>query len=156
MAKFPDTARTRASVLDRLSEDGDSADPTYSVAQFKRVVARDLENLLNTRQELLQPEDDDYPEVNHSILRYGLPDFSALNIASASDRNQVRRAVDTALATFEPRIERVRVSVDEPRPNDRGLRFRIEAVLRAEPVPLTVTFDAMLEARTQQYEIKEG
>lgn len=156
MAKHDTGIRMMPSVLDRLSDDGANAVDYQSVAQLKRVVARDLEALLNARQELLTELDPAYVESAQSSLRFGLPDFSALNMASQQDRNQVRRAVESALASFEPRITRPRVTVDEPRGTDRGLRFHIEAMLRVEPTPLPVAFDAMLQPRTQQYEIKES
>ena len=38
--------------------------------------------------------------------------------------------------------------------NDRALRFRIEALLRVEPAPEPVTFDAVLQLNTQKYVVQ--
>jgi type VI secretion system protein ImpF len=71
-----------------------------------------------------------------------------------NDRNRIRRALEQAIATFEPRFERVRVNLELPREQDRTLRFRIEALLRVEPAPEPVTFDAVLRLNTQEYVVQ--
>src|SRR6266508_1960803 len=117
------------SILDRLLDD-------------EPEVSRDLEALLNTRQELLEEVPSEFTEVSRSLVTYGLPDFSSFSLLNINDRNRIRRALEQAIATFEPRFERVRVNLDPPREQDRTLRFRIEALLRLEPAPEPVTFDA--------------
>jgi type VI secretion system protein ImpF len=71
-----------------------------------------------------------------------------------NDRNRIRRALEQAVATFEPRFERVRVALDPPREQDHTLRFRIEALLRVEPASEPVTFDAVLRLNTQEYMVQ--
>ena len=157
MPRGLDEIRILPSVFDRLlDETTETAQPNhyYDVRDLKRVVGRDLEALLNTRQETLEPLPSDFTETNRSILTYGLPDFSALTLASQDDRNHVRRTLEQAITTFEPRLERVRVIIDDPRPFDRGLHFRIEAVLRVDPAPEAVTFDAVLQLTTQEYRVQ--
>ncbi len=145
------------SILDRLLDDepGLSHEPVtgrfQSVKDLERTVARDLEALLNTRQETLEELPSEFEEVNRSLVTYGLPDFTALSLMSPDDRNRIRRAVEQAIAEFEPRLERVRVALEPPRENDRGLRFRIDAQLPVEPAPEPVTFDAVLQLNTKQY-----
>jgi type VI secretion system protein ImpF len=148
--------RITPSVIDRLLDDGSGPrrEEPHSVGELKRVVGRDLEALLNTRREILDDLPGGFAETGRSLLVYGLPDFSALNLASTQDRSQVRRALENVIATFEPRLDRVRVSMEEPRPFDRGLHFRIDAVLQVEPAPEPVTFDAVLQLTTQQYAVE--
>ena len=73
------------SVLDRLLDDrpGVASEPVASRAQnlraLKKSVARDLEALLNTRQEALEPLPEEFTELGRSILTYGLPDFTRCN-----------------------------------------------------------------------------
>jgi type VI secretion system protein ImpF len=150
-----DDARSVPSVLDRLLDDADGAPVhlRYGLSEMKQSVSRDLEALLNTRQEALDPLPGDFTESNRSLLTYGLPDFSALNLTSQADRNRVRRSLEEEIAVFEPRLDRVRVILDEPRPYDRGLHFRIEAVLQVQPAPEPVSFDAVLQLTTQEYRI---
>jgi type VI secretion system protein ImpF len=124
------------------------------VRGMERAVARDLETLLNTRQEILQALPDEFAEVNNSLLTYGLPDLSSFSLDSEDDRGRVRRVIEQAIANCEPRLERVQVILQAPRENERGLRFRIDALLRVDPAPEPVTFDAMLQLNTQQYIVR--
>ncbi len=159
MPRLPDEIQILPSVLDRLLDDMPDANPAnhhYSVSDLKRAVGRDLEALLNTRQEMLEPLPSDFTETGRSLLSYGLPDFSGLTLGNQDDRQRVRHTLERAIATFEPRLERVRVVLDDPRQFDRGLHFRIEAVLRVEPAPEAVTFDAVLQLTTQEYRIQES
>jgi type VI secretion system protein ImpF len=148
------------SILDRLLDDEPevSREPLpnrfQNLAQLKKAVARDLEALLNTRQEILEEVPPEFIEVSLSLVTYGLPDFSSSSVLSTNDRNRIRRALEQAVATFEPRCERVRVHLEAPREQDRTLRFRIEALLRVEPAPEPVTFDAVLRLNTQQYVVQ--
>ena len=148
------------SILDRLLDDapGVSHEPVtgrfQSVRELERAVARDLEALLNTRQETLEELPSEFEEVNRSLVAYGLPDFTSLSLMSPDDRNRIRRAVEQAIAAFEPRLQRVHVTLEAPREHDRGLRFRIDALLRVEPAPEPVTFDAVLQLNTQEYVVQ--
>lgn len=151
-----DEIRAVPALLDRLVDDPDDSAPDgdYGVRDLKRAVARDLEALLNTRRELLSDLPADFEYVGRSPVAYGLPDFSSMNLANQGDRTRVRRMIEEAIDGFEPRLDRVRVAVEDPRPFDRGLRFRIEAVLRVPPVPEPVTFDAVLQMATQECRVE--
>lgn len=148
------------SVLDRLLDNEPEAEreqlPYHfqTLQQLKRAVTRDLETLLNTRQERLEELSSEFTEVRRSLVTYGLPDFTTLTLLSANDRNRIRRALEQAVALFEPRLERVRVILQPPRPHDLVLRFCIEALLRVEPAPEPVTFDAMLQLSPQRYMVQ--
>lgn len=148
------------SLLDRLIDDKPEA-TTEEVGSFlldeeqlKRAVARDLETLFNSRREALREVPAEFVEVNKSLLVYGLPDFTSFNLLSGGDRIQLLRSIENAIAAFEPRLERVRVSADTPSAGSRGLHFRIEALLRADPVVEPVRFDTVLQMATQEYEVK--
>jgi type VI secretion system protein ImpF len=117
-------------------------------------VARDLEAMLNTRQESLMQLTEEFTELQNSLLTYGLPDVTSYSLDSLDDRNQVRRAVEGTVAAFEPRLEQIRVTLQHGRDSDRGLNFRIDAMLRVDPAPEPVTFDAILELDTHQYVVR--
>jgi type VI secretion system protein ImpF len=146
--------------LDRLLDDepGTSREPIpnrfQNLRELKKAVTRDLEDLLNTRQELLEELPSEFAEVSRSLVSYGLPDFTSFSLLSKHDRNRIRRAVEQAIANFEPRLARVNVTLEPPRDNDRALRFHIEALLRLEPAPELVTFDAVLQLTTQKYVVQ--
>ena len=148
------------SLLDRLI-DADPAEPQEPVAQrfqdmraFEASVARDLESLLNTRRESLDELAAEFEQVNRSLLVYGLPDFTAFNLLDVSDLVRLRRAIESAIASFEPRLQRVRVNMEPPKENDRSVHFRIDGLLAVEPAPEPVTFDTILQLGTQEYVVK--
>lgn len=148
------------SLLDRLLDDEPdvSREPASSryanVRELKNAVARDLEAMLNTRRETLEDLSSDFTEANRSLLTYGLPDFTAFNLMSQTDRTRIRRALEQTIAAFEPRLKRVRVNLEPPRQNDRSVRFRVEALLPLDPAPEVVTFDTVLQLHTQQYVVQ--
>ena len=148
------------SVLDRLLDDepGTLREPIpnrfQNLRELKKAVTRDLEDLLNTRQEMLEELPSEFAEVSRSLVSYGLPDFTSFSLLSKHDRNRIRRAVEQAIAHFEPRLARVNVTLEPPRDNDRAVRFHIEALLRLEPAPELVTFDAVLQLTTQKYVVQ--
>ena len=142
------------SVLDRLIDldPRAGADPPVTLAQSLRLakdaVRRDLEWLLNSRRTPAAAPAT-LPELEHSVYNYGLPDLSSLSYDVGDDRARLLRAVEAAVATFEPRLAGARVSmVEAPAAGEsarRELRFVIEATLRVEPTPERVTFDTVIE-----------
>jgi type VI secretion system protein ImpF len=160
MPKLDPNVKIVPSLLDRLLDDepGVSKEPATSRIQdlraLERAVARDVEALLNSRQENLEELAAEFVEVNRSLVTYGLPDLTSLSLLSQDDRNRIRRAVEQAITVFEPRLLRVRVALEAPRDHDQGVRFRIDAFLRVDPSPEPVTFDAVLQLNTQQYVIQ--
>jgi len=162
MTKVDNDVNIVPSLLDRLLDDDPqvSKEPVTSRIQdlraYEGAVARDLEALLNSRHETLEELPSEFVEVNRSLVTYGLPDLTSLSLLSQDDRNRIRRAVEQAITVFEPRLLRVRVALEAPRERDRGLHFRIDALLRVDPTPEPVTFDAVLQLNTQQYVIQRN
>ena len=160
MAKPDHEASLLPSLLDRLLDDrpGVSSEPVASRAQnlrtLKRSLARDIEALLNTRREALDPLPEDFVELHRSLLNYGLPDFTSFNLTGTDDRARIRRYLEDVITTFEPRLQRVRVSLDPPREHARALRFRVDALLRLDPAPEPVMFDMVLRLNTQEYVVQ--
>ncbi|MFO0915400.1 MAG: type VI secretion system baseplate subunit TssE [Pirellulales bacterium] len=139
------------SLLDRLIDDQPdvSTEPAWrqaaSTRELEQSVVRDVEALLNTRCGIAQIPPG-CPELACSGLTYGLPDFTAVGIASFEERDRIRRAIQKAIETFEPRLSQVRVVMSESGSDTvRSLRLRIEAVMKAYPEPITVMFDTTLE-----------
>jgi len=148
------------SLLDRLLDDEPGAtreSPPHrmdDVRALKRSVARDLEMLLNTRQEALSELPESLEEVRRSLVVYGLPDFTDASLMSPRDRMRIRRALEDAIAVFEPRLERVRITVEDPASHERAMRFRVEGWLRVEPTPAPVAFDTVLQLTTREYVVQ--
>lgn len=155
-----DRQDTQASVLDRLVdyEPGVSHEPVQyrllSIGQVKASVIRDLENLLNTRRQILPPPSQ-YREVNNSLFVYGLRDFTSQNPKSVSVRQQLRQDVEKTISRFEPRLKNVTVHLETPTERERNLRFRISGVLVVEPLAEPVTFDTYFDVNRGQYVISK-
>jgi type VI secretion system protein ImpF len=159
MSRADNEVRITPSVLDRLIdyEPEKSREAVASRAknlrQMKQALRRDLEWLLNTRQ-TAEDISSELAEVNRSLAIYGLPDFTTANIKNPADQTRLRRALESAISIFEPRLEDVTVTIDVMRDIDRVMRFRIDARLRVEPAPEPVTFDTMLQLGSGEYIVR--
>jgi type VI secretion system protein ImpF len=147
-------------VLDRLLDDdpGQTLEPPagrYQVLRdLKRSVGRDLENLLNTRMRCL-PVPDNWQALKQSLVNYGIPDLTGANLGSAQDRETFCRLLQTIIGRYEPRLRAVAVEpLANPEPQDRTFRFRIDALLVAEPAPEPVVFDSELRPGIGDFEVK--
>lgn len=146
------------SIIDRLI-DPDSGGTAwrrgYGVEQMVDVVRRDMEDLLNTRQSSAGlPEE--FHEVIHSLIAYGLPDLTSLNAFTPQQREDIGRIIEAVVGLFEPRLKEIRATMIEGSSNkERTVRFRIDAKLRVDPAP-EVAFDTILELTTGQASIKQG
>jgi type VI secretion system protein ImpF len=148
----------RPSVFDRLLEPKASAHPEIGLRELKAAVARDLEWLLNTKSVLRKASGvDELPEARHSILTYGIPDFSTASWRSHSDAQRICAELGAAVRTFEPRLlpSTVRVTLlPTQSADDFRMRFRIEATLHVEPISEPVYFDSSVEMDTGAIQVE--
>jgi type VI secretion system protein ImpF len=148
------------SLFDRLIDENPAAsrevapERYYGVNELRASVARDVENLLNTRREALEELPSGFTETGKSLRMYGLPDFTSFNPLNSGDAERLRGAIESAIAAFEARLQRVMVKVEAAGPNDRAVRFHIEGFLRVEPAPEPVAFDTVLQLGTRQYSVR--
>ena len=147
-----------ASILDRLvdHDPGVSSEPVQhrflDIRQIKASVIRDLENLLNTRRNILSPGPE-YHQLNSSLFVYGLGDFTAKNPRSPSVHNRLRTDVEKAIARFEPRLKNVKVQIDVEGDKQSNVRFHINALLVVEPEVEPVSFDTYFDTNRGEYVI---
>jgi type VI secretion system protein ImpF len=161
MARVDRNKKLRPSILDRLLDDEPHNQAEHDpgqhqlIKQLRNSVRRDLEALLNTRYHVTAPPDE-LPEVERSLLNYGLPDLATLNITDAKKRAEFTASLQKTLVEYEPRFKSVSVSyLDNKDDTDRTLRFRIDAVIYADPLPQVVVFDSILETVTRTVSVKE-
>ncbi len=162
MSYVAKTRQLRPSILDRLIDQEPDAlrEPTPArhqyLAQLRQSVRRDLENLLNSRFCMIEPPEE-FPEVSHSLLNYGLPDLATVNISDTEKKQRFVNQLERILREYEPRFKSVRVThLDNRDRADRTLRFRIDAVLWADPAPQSVVFDSVLEPVSRSVNVKES
>jgi type VI secretion system protein ImpF len=160
MAKIKAEQPLVPSVLDRLLDDDPdvSREPAKNrhqvLRELKQAVRRDLENLLNTRARC-QAAPPHLKELKQSLIHYGLPDFSGAGLGDAQDRDSICRMLQTVIRQGEPRFKSVDVQIlGNPEPLDRTLRFRIDALLIADPAPEPIVFDSILKPATGDFEVK--
>lgn len=147
----------RPSVLDRLIDDPENREPRNwdeSVVAFKNAVMRDLQWLLNTRR-VHPPAPAALDLVQRSIYHFGLRDLSSRGSESMQTRLQLQREVQDAIALFEPRLSKLRVTMVPPNAEDRRIRFQIEAELRTDPDPATVVFETTLDPSRSALDVKD-
>jgi len=148
------------SVLDRLIDNDPqvhleaSASRNQLLRDLKQAVRRDLENLLNTRIRCISwPAE--LPELKQSVVNYGIPDLTGTPLASSREREEFRRTIQSVILLYEPRLKKLRVTLgDQADAIDRTIRFRLEAILQAEPAPEPVAFDSTLRLTTGSFEVK--
>lgn len=162
MSKVGKKKQLRPSVLDRLidNEPEQSSEAVPSryqyLAELRQSVRRDLENLLNTRYRMVEP-DGDFKQLKKSLLNYGLPDLATVNISDPEKKQRFVKDLERILRDYEPRFKSVNVIHMENRDStDRTLRFRIDAVLWADPAPQSVIFDSILEPVSRTVNVQES
>jgi type VI secretion system protein ImpF len=158
MPDYDSNAPLRLPLLDRLLDDEPkikSEAPmsrSASLARLKTAVRRDLENLLNTRR-----TPDFIPEGSVEILRsvyyYGLPDITSMPANFLYEQNKLLQSIETAVKTFEARLDGVRVSLVPVAGQSRVLRFVIDGMLRIDPLPEHVVYDASIELTSLEVQI---
>ena len=131
----------RALLFERL-EDRDPRAPeeprpfrTHTSETLKESVRRELGWLLNTRC----PIPADLMEARErTVINYGIPDLSLFAPESREDHRRLTRILSGTIATFEPRLREVRVTVEHF--TRKTLSVRIDAALHGEDVAEPVSF----------------
>ena len=148
-----------ASVLDRLLDDDPDAltDPTLSrgmhLVRLREALRRDIEALLNAHQ-YCRPVPRDLTELPASLLDYGLPHYLGMTAASESAREAFRSEVESILRRFEPRFKKVAVRLlENAETAERTLRFRIDALVHADPAPEPVSYNSRLDPTQQRFTV---
>lgn len=161
MSRVDSKKKLRPSVLDRLldNEPHNQAelDPGHhqQLKQLRESIKRDLECLFNTRVHIMKPPDELH-ELDHSLLNYGIPDLATVNINDVVQRDEFTSRLEQTLRMFEPRFKSVKVSFNNNIDSaDRTLRFRIDAIMYADPLPETIVFDSVMESVTRTVTVNE-
>ena len=160
MAKISAEQPLLPSLLDRLLDDdpGVTRDAprsrTQVLREVKASIRRDLEDLLNTRRRC-RPIPAGLDELQHSLAAYGLPDVSGARFGSSEGRERFRELLEAVVRRWEPRFKTIKVTLlDPPEQTDRVVRFRIDALMHADPAPEPVVFDSQAEPTTGGFEVR--
>lgn len=158
MAELIPAERLQPSLLDRLRDDQRAAiqEPmetrVLSKKQLRDDVKDNLHWLMNATRLGVSLDLGSFPEVESSVLNYGLPSFAG-ETASSLNVKDLESAIRAAILWFEPRIlpASLEVSADE---NDGMLdchnvvSVRISAQVWAQPVPFELLLRAEVDLET--------
>ena len=142
-------AGARPLLFERLT-DLDVFSPTESVPlrahgkeELQASVRHEVVRLLNTR---CPPRNHRLTEHERTVIDYGLPDFSALSPRSPHDQRRLASMLAQTIATYEPRLQQVRITVERPIESGQALLVRIDAGLLVgsvlEPISFPVVFQS--------------
>jgi type VI secretion system protein ImpF len=126
-----------------------------SLRRLRSAVKRDLEWLLNAVR-TIESVPDSYTELRNSLYFYGLPDINSLTLESAHDEQRLVRSLESAIARFEPRLSKIRVTTYERLTKKKAaLQFHVDALLMIQPAPERISFDTVLEVARGSYQVKD-
>ncbi len=105
-----------------------------SMRRLREYVCRDLAALLNAMSLESSQELTRYPDVQSSVLNFGMPSLAGTAVVSV-DPLKTAALIEQAINRFEPRLRKVRVT---PEPSGDGadghaLSFKIDAELWGQP-----------------------
>jgi type VI secretion system protein ImpF len=149
--------RLQPSLLDRLTDNEPDtkvesrAQRVLSLNRLKRSVLRDLAWLLNSGNLATTEDLEAYPQVQNSVLNYGVSDLAG-QMVSAMDVKALEREIRQAILDFEPRILsqtlKVKVSLSKEKMSHRTMSFLIEGQLWAQPLPVDLYLSTDLDLET--------
>ncbi len=154
--------RAQLPLLDRLFDaDGDDS-PAHATSaadaldKLHSAVRRDMECLLNARRRR-RPLPRLLTELPSSLVNYGIPDPASGSYSVPELRAGLLREVEATIRRFEPRLMNVSVSLAKQGNNLGGtLHMKVDAVLRADPVPEPVSFETLLEPVSRDVIVRES
>jgi len=154
------TVALQPSLLDRLTDEEPrrQTEPSGAFllgkAGLRAAVLRDLGWLMNATRLAATAPLEAWPEVERSVLNYGLPALAG-ETASTLDFKDLERMIRQAILRFEPRILPETLEVDAveqdhlPGGHNR-VCLRISGLIWARPVPLEMVLRTELDLETGQ------
>jgi type VI secretion system protein ImpF len=144
----------RAPLFERLSNVvlNDPAKPSparvYGRVELKESIRRELDRLLNTRCAARRDR-------NGTVIDYGIPDFSWMSASSADDRQLLAETLTRKIASFEPRLREVRVTIEPDASDVRSVIGSIEATLVVESIRESVSFPLAIRSKSGEAVLAE-
>ncbi len=164
MADLTPKERLQPSLLDRLTDDAPQEreesreQRVLSPRKLKFCVIRDLEWLLNCCDLASVQDLDAYPQVQSSVLNFGMPDLAGRNL-SGLDVLTLERLLRQAILRYEPRILRqglsIRAVVDADQMTPNAIRFDIEGELWGNPMPQRLYLKTDVDLENGEIRISE-
>ena len=165
MAEAVPSDRLQPALLDRLTdnEPDSRVEPrearVLTKSQLRGAVLRDLAWLMNAIRLGATENLSAYPEVERSVLNFGMPGFAG-ETASTLDVSDLEESIRTTILRFEPRVLANTLQVEAvSSENAMGwhnvVSVRISAQLWAQPVPLELLLRTEVDLETGQVALSE-
>ena len=165
VAESAPTERLQPALLDRLTDNEPDSRVEAREArvltknQLRAAVLRDLASLMNAIRLGASEDLSAYPEVERSVLNYGMPAFAG-ETASTLDVNDLESGIRTAILRFEPRIlahtlQVEAVATDSVLGWHNVVSVKISAQVWAQPVPLELLLRTEVDLETGQVALAE-
>ena len=149
-------------MLDRLTDDEPQSavesreERVLSSERLQQSVVRDLAWLLNT-ENLANCHDLGNCELaRSSVINFGLPSLSG-RTASGIDVDQLKKDLRRAICDFEPRLVEQTIQISAELSSNQmsanTLRFMIEAVMWAQPLPIHLYLQTEVDLDTGHFEV---
>lgn len=166
MAEFASRERLQPALLDRLTDDApDNRQPeprearVINKARFRTAILRDLAWLLNATRMANADELAGLPQVESSVINYGLPALSG-ETASTVDVLALQDRVRQAILFYEPRILSHTLEVhalfsESDMHQHNVVSIEIRGSLWAHPIPLELLLRTDLDLETGEVRIHD-
>lgn len=166
MAELTPQDRLQPALLDRLTDDEPNKKQesrehrVLTKSQLRSAVLRDLTWLLNSVQLGSSEDLSACPEVQSSVVNYGLPSLAG-ETAATLEVGDLEQAIREAILRFEPRLLPDSLQIEMlQNANVMHLHnivgIRISANLWAQPVPLEMLLRSEFDLETGQVELHEA
>ena len=165
MAQLKAQDRLQPALLDRLTDDdpGNPSEPAemrvISRSRMREAIIRDLGWLLNSTFMAADASLEKYPEVQRSVVNFGLPALSGTT-ASSLDPLELEESVRRSIVNYEPRILAGSLKVEavmaaRQLDHHNQISFRISGQVWAQPVPLELLLETEIDLETGSVEIQD-
>jgi len=129
----------------------------FTMRRLRDAVFRDLTWLLNSMS--LDSTEDlaRYPEVERSVLNYGMPTLAGRQMSSIDPRLTAER-IARAITAFEPRLSSVRVTPERHKEGEEGfaVAFQVEADLWGQPVAQHLVLRTSIDLNSGEIRVSEA
>lgn len=129
----------------------------FTMRRLRDAVFRDITWLLNSMS-LDSTEDlSRYPEVERSVLNYGMPTLAGRQMSSIDPKTTAER-IARAIAAFEPRLSKVRVSPERRTYGEENfaVAFQVEADLWGQPVSQHMVLRTSIDLNSGEIRVSEA
>jgi type VI secretion system protein ImpF len=164
MAELSQRERLQPSLLDRLRDDNPErkTEPlsarSMTVGELREYVRRDLALLFNTTHFAAVADLSQYPEVEETVLNFGIPDLSG-RTGSSIDVPALERELQNMIKRYEPRLLpktiTVKLAYDDDVMSHNSLTFIIDGQLWCRPLPIRLTLRTDVDVETGAVTVEE-